>query len=173
MRLLVVSLLAAVGGATTQSTDSRLPVVPGAIEVEWTGPGGSSSVTFEVRDPLPARATVAFLLDSMTKRGWTLQQLGLLRPQWWEGYRSGLAGTHDSHVWEAWWHDASGGAVRYQLTYKCPLEDQGMHSTWVRVSGRHYSQPDATRLETERRQWYEKLCALLRASDVADERCAE
>ncbi len=171
--LVAVLTLSMAGEAARPKTQSRdvLPVAPSAVELVRGGERGATWLQYDVRNSYPARETIAYLVDAMSQRGWNLVRVADFRPvasfevpRWMRlperkrgreagGYVGGFvssAATGKGHLWEGWWRDRSGRGVAITIEYSCPMELQGLHSVWARVSARMYRPEEAAQEEAAR-----------------------
>lgn len=176
-----VALLVTVGAAAgaqprVAHSGNRLPVVPGAVDVVHERVGGAPQVRYDVREPLPASETIRQLADAMSKRGWTLADLGSFRDdapmllahlKW--------LGSPVTHSWEGRWRDSQRREAAFHLSYRCPLEQHGLHPVWVQVWGEVYGSQEAEKRTRERQHQTDKQQRirdeLCRAGALTDSFC--
>ncbi len=181
MKSLVLALaFAAAQPPEARKTDSQtiLPVVPDALDLTQSESQGGTSVEYAVRESYPARKTIAYLMDRMAQRGWKVTEVGMFRPPQWtlvppvQPSRQNISGVLRatpvaSHVWQGWWRDASGRGATLELEYRCPMEEQGLHSVWLYVRGTVYGPAEAARQQAERKRVHDELCQAARDSGLS------
>jgi hypothetical protein len=118
---------------------AELPVLPNAVDVVRDPKTTTPSVAYDIRETYPAPQTIRALVDAMAKAGWRLAEVSGFRGSWPQpsDFPSPPGPRRDgpTHVWQGRWLGAGGREAVFRLTYTCPMEDAGMHSVWVQVSG--------------------------------------
>jgi hypothetical protein len=123
---------------------------------------------YDVKESLPATATLAFIVDGLKREGWT-PMLDSDLPRYENS--SLVHGWHDPapesldaglHIWSARWRDADGNEVVYSLTYVCPLEQHGLHASYVGVAAWYYSREEARRARLQTDQEMERVSQRLK-----------
>ena len=176
--LVAVLAVTMAGQVARPKTDSRdlLPTVPTAVDVIRGGDWDAAWVRYDVRESYPAVETIRYLVDAMSQRNWKLVQVAAFRTvdtfeasRWIgasdlnqgpvpRGYVWSGGPTGKGHLWEAWWRDRSGRGVALKLEYRCPMEQQGLHSVWAQVSASMYGPDEAARQEAVRKRMHDGLC---------------
>ncbi len=154
------------------TSQTGLPVVPGAVDVVWRTTGGTPSVGYEVRESYPAPQTIRQLVDAMASGGWKLLEAGGFKSAWPRPAdmpaRSAGASQHwPTHFWQGRWRRDDREAV-FTLQYSCPMESAGMHSVWVSISGRILGPEEAAREEAARKRIREECQAGLTVSPICE-----
>jgi hypothetical protein len=181
--LAVILAMRLVGQATAPTTEGSefLPVTPGAVDVARNSTGRSASIYFSVRESYPAIQSVVYIRNAMPQHGWkAVEVLGFGAvdvgdsPRWFDsikarrnrgprGYAWSLPGEFSKgHRWQAWWQNESGRGAVVTIEYACPMEEQGLHSTWARVSARTFGADEAEEEERARKQARDELCVTTR-----------
>jgi hypothetical protein len=134
----------------------ELPVLPNAVEVVRHPKGKTPSVAYDVRETYPALRTIEALVDAMSRAGWRLTEVGGFKGSWPQPRDfprpPGRWPNLPTHVWQGRWLGTGGREAVFRLTYRCPMEDAGMHSVWVQVSGAVYDAREAAVRNAERRR---------------------
>jgi hypothetical protein len=128
-----------------------LLVAPGALDVAHTHGGGTATIRYLVRDESPGKDTLLLITEELVGRGWRpLSTSGDLAPDQSrrDGMTSGVA-RFATHVWWAGFGDGQGNEVYYSLVRRCPLEQHGLHSVYLQVTGTFYRSDVAVRLHAE------------------------
>jgi hypothetical protein len=146
--LLAATALAVLPPAAPETASGGdLPVLPNAVEVVRHTKGKTPFVAYDVRETYPARRTIEALVDAMARAGWRLAEVGGFKGSWPQPSdfprAPGPWRNEPTHVWRGRWLGADGREVAFRLTYSCPMEDVGMHSVWVQVSGDAYGPQEA------------------------------
>ena len=137
-----------VGSAQESSEPDFLVVAPGASDVARTQEEGRATVTYVVRDPAPARKTLRFLTAGLAAKGWRPLQ-GTTGADQSLPDHSGQPPGGATHIWAAGFRDDEGNQVYYSLLRRCPLEQHGLHSVYLEVTGAFYRGDVAARLHTD------------------------
>jgi hypothetical protein len=142
--------------SAADATGSRgLFVSPRAVDEVHHSAKPGKSLKYDVREPLPATETLAYIAERLARDGWT-PVTGSDLPEY---EQSSLASGWDEpdrlrpgvgvHLWSARWRDANGNEVVYTLTYICPLEQHSLHSVYGNVSAWYYTREEACRARLE------------------------
>jgi uncharacterized protein DUF4160 len=142
---------------------------PGAVDVKQTPGKGKGSIVYAVREPYPARDTLAFIQNHLAGSGWFPVEgdddAPLTRSSLTYGWRELKYESGDiaMRLWSARWRDTRGNEVEYTLVYTLPAGGHGLQPTHVAVVGQYYNKREAAR----RRVFLEESARRLR--DVVPE----
>jgi len=143
--VVIIAALEAI--AAEAGTFAGLPILPNAVDVSRHSSTTTPAVSYDIREEYPARQTIGLLVDAMAKGGWTLAEVGGFKASWPQPSdfprTPGPPLPWATHVWRGRWLAGNGREAELRLTYRCPMEDAGMHSVWVRVAGTVYGPKEA------------------------------
>ncbi len=155
-------LLAGVALGASGCASHGLFVVPGAVEVTRESAKRGASVSYYVREPFPAEATISFICDSLAHSGWRPVVGKALERYEHSSLESGwsdLPATHPvaARIWSARWVDARGNEVVYTLSYMSRQAEQGLKPTHVSVAAWSYDKTVAAMRREYLRQTIDRM----------------
>jgi hypothetical protein len=132
--------------------EKQLVVPNGAEQVEYpNGPGAPGSiviVSYLVREPYPAKTTLAEIREHLDKAGWKPLKKDWLNPTvdssqvrgWYEYKEMRNGSLRNVREWSGQWRDANGAVIAYSLNYlpgkgpKEGLDKAGVSGVWFSPS---------------------------------------
>jgi hypothetical protein len=133
---------------------SGLVVPEGAVEVARSQGVGEATVEYLVRDESPGTKTLIFITSALQEEGWRPDPdaRGLTPPQVPSRDTSSADHVAGTHTWWAAFRNDDGDEVHYSLIRRCPLEQHGLHSVYLRVVGSYFRKDVAAQRRAEAHQ---------------------